>query len=95
LFMLQYKKGHDWSDGMNRFFNWCNNLFNPEKNKPRRPLKEEYHYNTTGTQPYKKIPNLTQKRIDAILDKIGEKGYQQLSEEEKQILKRAAEDENL
>jgi hypothetical protein len=29
------------------------------------------------------------------LDKIGEKGYQQLSEEEKQILKRAAEDENL
>lgn len=95
LFMWQYRKGHDWSSGMSRFFQWFNNLFNPEKNAPKRVLKEQHHYNTAGTQPYKKIPNLTQKRIDAILDKIGEKGYHQLSDEEKQILKRAAEDENL
>ncbi len=95
LFMWQMKKGRDWSAGMSNFFSWFNDLFNPTKKETENKSKEEYYYNTSGTQPYKKIPNLTQKRIDAILDKIGEKGYQQLSEEEKQILKRAAEDENL
>ncbi len=96
LFMKQFQRGRDWSAGMSKFFEWINDLANPaaKLKKTERP-KEEFYYNTTGTQPYKKVPNLTQKRIDAILDKIGEKGYQQLTEEEKQILKRAAEDENL
>lgn len=95
LFMWQYRKGKDWSAGMNKFFDWFDNLFNPDKNSSQKPAKKEYHYDTSGAQPYKKIPHLTQKRIDAILDKIGEKGYHQLTEEEKQILKRAAEDDNL
>jgi membrane associated rhomboid family serine protease len=95
LFMWQYRKGNDWSAGMNKFFDWFDNLFNPNKNSGQKPAKKEYHYDTSGAQPYKKIPHLTQKRIDAILDKIGEKGYHQLTEEEKQILKRAAEDDNL
>ncbi|MBC7848099.1 MAG: hypothetical protein H7Y31_00115 [Chitinophagaceae bacterium] len=96
LFMLQFRKGRDWSLGMNRLFTWFNELFSPKASVvPQRVRKEEYYYNTAGAQPYKKVPNLTQKRIDAILDKIGEKGYQQLTDEEKQILKRAAEDENL
>jgi membrane associated rhomboid family serine protease len=95
LFMWQYRKGKDWSAGMNRFFDWFDNLFNPDKGSSQKPAKKEYHYDTSGAQPYKKIPHLTQKRIDAILDKIGEKGYHQLTEEEKQILKRAAEDDNL
>jgi hypothetical protein len=48
-----------------------------------------------GTQPYKKIPNITQKRIDEILDKINQQGYRFLTSEEKEILKRAAEEEDL
>jgi membrane associated rhomboid family serine protease len=96
IFMKQYQRGRDWSAGMSKFFDWVNDLANPAaKVKPSSRPKEELYYNTSGTQPYRKVPNLTQKRIDAILDKIGEKGYQQLTEEEKQILKRAAEDENL
>jgi membrane associated rhomboid family serine protease len=95
LFMWQYRKGNDWSAPLDRFFNWFNNLFNPATKERRKVSRDEYFYKTSGTEPFKKIPNLTQKRIDAILDKIGEKGYHQLTEEEKQILKRAAEDENL
>jgi hypothetical protein len=34
---------------------------------------------------------ITQERIDDILDKINQKGYQYLSEEEKTILKKARE----
>lgn len=95
VFMRQLKAGHDWGAGMNRLFNWINDLFNPEKKSWQKTARRELHYKSAGTQPYKKVPTLTQKRIDEILDKIGEKGYHQLTDEEKQLLKRAAEDDNL
>lgn len=90
-----WRRGIDLANGMNRFFSWINDLFNPRSKHIERKARQEYFYNTGNAKPFKKTPNLTQKRIDAILDKIGERGYQSLSEEEKQILKRAAEDENL
>ena len=95
LFMRQFQKGNDWSIGLSKLFDWFNNLFTPRDTKTRKAPQEKLFYKSSGTKPFNKIPNLTQKRIDAILDKIGEKGYHQLTEEEKQILKRAAEDENL
>ena len=95
VYMWQWKKGHDWGSGMNRFFNWFGNLFNPDPSGNLKAVKGAYYYETKGTAPYKKMPNLTQKRIDAILDKIGENGYENLTEEEKAILKKAAEDDNL
>ena len=57
--------------------------------------RDEFYYHVAGTQPYKKIPNITQKRIDEILDKINQQGYRYLTTEEKDILKRAAEEEDL
>jgi predicted metal-dependent TIM-barrel fold hydrolase len=93
--MWQLRKGNDWTLWMSNFFSWVNNLFRPEEKTYRVPVRKEHHYNTAGTEPYKKTPHLTQKRIDEILDKIGEKGYHQLTDEEKQILKRASEDDNL
>ena len=95
IFVLQLKRGNDWSAWMNRFFNWIANLFNPEKKEWKKTAKKEYFYNTKGTQPYKKVSNITQKRIDEILDKINMQGYRFLTDEEKEILKRASEDEHL
>lgn len=95
IFVLQLKRGNDWSAWMNRFFNWINNLFNPEKKEWKKTAKKEYFYKTKGTQPFKKVSNITQKRIDEILDKINMHGYRFLTEEEKEILKRASEDEHL
>jgi membrane associated rhomboid family serine protease len=95
VFVIQLKRGNDWSAWMNRFFSWCTNLFNPDKKEWKKTARKEFHYNTKGTQPYKKVSNITQKRIDEILDKINLHGYPFLTEEEKDILKRAAEDEHL
>jgi membrane associated rhomboid family serine protease len=94
LFVQALKKGDDWGDWMNRLYTWVTNLFNPKK-KPvqRRPVKQEVFYNTRGHQPYKKTSNLTQQRIDEILDKINLKGYERLTEEEKELLRRASEEE--
>jgi membrane associated rhomboid family serine protease len=95
LFIYQMRRGRDWSNWMNDFFDWIGNLFNPDKQSWKKTAKTDLHYKAKGTPPYKKIPNITQKRIDEILDKINQQGYRFLTDEEKDILKRAAEDEEL
>ncbi len=83
-------RGHDWSVGMNNFFNWVNDLFNPNKKIKRKDSRDQFFYKVQGSHPYKKIPNVTQKRIDDILDKINLEGYHLLTDEEKDILRRAS-----
>jgi membrane associated rhomboid family serine protease len=95
VFIFQLRRNRDWSAWMNQLFDWINNLFNPDKQSWKKTARTDLHYKTRGTQPYRKIPNITQKRIDEILDKINQQGYRFLTDEEKDILKRAAEDEEL
>jgi membrane associated rhomboid family serine protease len=95
LFIYLLRRGRDGSIWINQFFDWVGDLFNPDKRKKSKNKKDEFFYNVSGTQPYKKIPNITQKRIDEILDKINQQGYRFLTIEEKEILKRAAEEEDL
>lgn len=95
LFIFRMRRGHDGSIWMNQLFDWVNDLFNPDRKKRARSPKDEFYYKVSGTQPYKKIPNVTQQRIDEILDKINQQGYRYLTDEEKEILKRAADEEDL
>jgi membrane associated rhomboid family serine protease len=95
FFIYRLRRGHDGSIWINRFFDWCNDLFNPDKKRKTRSPKDEFYYKVSGTQPFKKIPNITQQRIDEILDKINQQGYRFLTDEEKEILKRAADEEDL
>jgi len=94
FFVQGLKRGEDWGEWMNRVYQWITNLFSPKKKSaPRRPVKQEVFYNTRGHQPFKKTSNLTQQRIDEILDKINLKGYERLTEEEKELLRRASEED--
>jgi len=95
IFIYLVRRGYDGSIWMNKVFDWVNDLFNPNKKKKGRSPKDEYYYKVSGTPPYKKIPNITQQRIDEILDKINQQGYRFLTDEEKDILKRAADEEDL
>jgi membrane associated rhomboid family serine protease len=94
LFVVFLRKGKDGSVWMNKSWNWFINLFTPPPSK-QDAVKDKIFYNTGNTKPYVKTPNLTQKRVDEILDKINNKGYHFLTDEEKDFLKKAAEDENL
>jgi membrane associated rhomboid family serine protease len=95
IFIYQLRKGHDWSIGMNNLFDWFNNLFNPAAKNKKKNSRDEFFYKVHGAHPYKRIPNVTQKRIDDILDKINVEGYHLLTDEEKDILWRASsEDES-
>lgn len=92
LFVVSLRKGYDWSLWMNHVYDWFLNLFNPDK-KPQQQqkIKEKVFYNTGGQKPFIKRPVITQQRIDEILDKINQKGFSHLSDEEKNILKKARE----
>jgi len=96
IFIFLLRRGYDWSEWMNNFFEWVKNLFNPDRpgRKKGKVIRDEYFYKKTK-QPYTKTPNITQQRIDEILDKINQKGYQFLTDEERELLKRASEKEDL
>ena len=92
LFIVMLRRGYDWSDWMNNFYDWLVNLFNPDKPSKKWDIKKELFYKSSS-DPYKKTPNITQQRIDDILDKINQKGYSFLTEEEKELLKRASQED--
>lgn len=89
LFIYSFRKGYDWSEWMNNFFDWVSNLFNPEKPVKGKNIKQELFYKS-DKPPYNKKPNITEQRVNEILDKISQKGYSSLTDEEKDILKRAS-----
>ena len=95
LYMVSYNRGYDWGAWMHRFYGWFMGLFNPDKQSKQKKMtvKEKVFYNTGNRAPYSKTANFTQQRVDEILDKISQKGYKHLTEEEKNILKRASEEE--
>jgi len=85
LFIKQLKKGNDLGLWMNNFANWINDLFNPEK----KYQTDQLYYKPTR-KPYQKTLHVTQQRLDEILDKINQQGYQLLTEDEKEFLKKAS-----
>ena len=92
LFVVLLKKKIDGSVWMNRLYLRAINLFNPDKSRKNDSVKEKVFYNTGNRSPYHKTSNITQQRVDEILDKISQKGYNHLTKEEKEILKKASEE---
>ncbi len=93
LFVVMLRRNKDASLWMNQFYNWVINVFNPYKNKNTPAAKEKVFYNTGNRSPYTKTTNITQQRVDEILDKINQQGYHFLTDEEKSILKKAADED--
>ena len=93
FFIYQLRRGRDLSDWMNNLVDWFNDLFNPDKKKKTiQPYKEQLFYKSDKS-PYQKTLNITQQKLDEILDKIHQEGYNKLSDEEKDFLKRASKEE--
>jgi membrane associated rhomboid family serine protease len=87
FFIKQLQKGNDLGEWMYKFTAWLNDLFNPEKNANKKMF-----YAATQ-KPYEKKANITQQKLDAILDKINIEGYDKLTEDEKAFLKRASKED--
>lgn len=93
LFVIFLRQGRDGSVWMHKMYQYIIHLFDPKENTNN--AKDKVFYNPGHRKPYEKSSNVTQKRLDEILDKINQKGYHFLTDEEKAFLKKASEDENL
>ncbi len=93
LFVVFLRNGKDGSIWMNKFYNTISTIFTPKE--PQQNKKDTVFYNTGNREPYTKKQNITQQRVDEILDKINQKGYNFLTDEEKAFLKKAADDDAL
>lgn len=93
LFVYFLRKGIDTGQWMHSAYQWFMNLFNPDKKSSKSTVREKVFYNADNRKPYKKTAHITQQRVDEILDKINQKGYHFLTDEEKNILKRAADED--
>jgi membrane associated rhomboid family serine protease len=92
LFIYSFRKGYDWGGWMNAVYDWFRDLFNPDRQLRKKNTRHELFYKSTG-KPYKKTPIITERRIDEILDKINQSGYHSLTEEEKDVLKKASKED--
>lgn len=92
LFVQQLRNGKDWGAWMNNLVDWLDDLFNPEKKHSKKSQKEN-PFNDADGEPGQKISSQTQQKLDTILDKINQRGFRFLSEEEKDFLKRVSDDE--
>ena len=93
LFIVFLRKGKDGSVWMNKLYTKFITLFEPKKIV--KTEKNDIFYNSGNRTPFTKTTNVTQKRVDEILDKINQKGYHFLTDEEKAFLKKAGDEEML
>jgi membrane associated rhomboid family serine protease len=92
LFGLYYylclQRGKDLSTPLYTMYNWFARLF--EKEKPAQKKGHVFYMQDMKRPPIVKKPNITEKRLNAILDKINALGIQSLTDEEKAFLQKAS-----
>ncbi len=91
FFVQQLREGNDWSEGVNNMLFKIKDFFREKKETvhtaKERKLVVKKHYRQ---KPDKLSDMEVQERIDMILDKIKAKGYDSLSNEEKDFLNNAS-----
>jgi membrane associated rhomboid family serine protease len=91
-FIKCLQNGLDLGDWMNLVARKFSNLLTPSK-KQEASVKSTSFYKQGTKTPFVKKSTITQQRIDAILDKINQHGYEKLTDEEKKILKQASKED--
>ncbi|TNE68561.1 MAG: rhomboid family intramembrane serine protease [Bacteroidetes bacterium] len=96
LFVYRLRDGHDWAEPINRTLDRAMGWFSGAAAVPASPPKRKAQKAFTGTFTATKggrAPqdnNSFQQRLDSILDKIKETGYESLTPEEKEFLYKAS-----
>jgi membrane associated rhomboid family serine protease len=90
VYARQLMKGNDIGRGFESVLDWLTDLFKPRKKKPFRKVHRTAAKKATTANSEK--PD-RQKKIDAILDKIGKSGYDSLTKAEKDFLFKAGKED--
>lgn len=80
VYIRQLQVGVNWGGWITAVLTWIRGLF-----EPSQKVKVTYRSERSGARP-QKATRASQEEIDAILDKISERGYESLTKEEKEKL---------
>jgi len=87
VFIKELQAGNDWSKGFNRIVDALTDAFKPGPAKPTFTRTKESRKNRKSKKSAPKhLDAATQKKVDAILDKIADSGYDSLNKSEKEFL---------
>ena len=93
VLVKQMQRGNDWSISFHNFTNAVIAAFKPQ-NGPRMAYKNKKGKTTQATRKTSKANFSKQEKIDQILDKISQSGYDSLTAEEKAFLFKASGEDN-
>jgi len=98
IFVQQLRAGNDWTISFNKVLLPILDLFNGKSKKQKAPMKvvSKNIPSKTDSNPVKpeRAPedSINESKLDKILDKIKQKGFNSLTDEEKDFLHRASKD---
>lgn len=92
MYAVQLAKGNDIGKWFENIIDWFENLFTPRTKKPFKKVhRTTQDHSVRSITKQEKTNN--QKKIDAILDKIGKSGYDSLTKAEKDFLFKAGKED--
>ena len=92
VFIKQLQKGNDWSIGFNRFSDKVIAFFKSDGRQKVKATQTKQSRSAKGKKTKDKGSDY-QKKIDVILDKISQSGYDSLTKEEKEFLFKASKED--
>jgi hypothetical protein len=90
LYIYLLRNGTDLAAPVNKFFDWVVGWF--EKNPTPKVTFKKVYKNTSPTPSVSSKEKIDQAKVDAILDKIAQNGYDSLTKAEKDYLFKASKD---
>ncbi|WP_203292927.1 rhomboid family protein [Luteirhabdus pelagi] len=91
-YAVQLKKGNDIGRWFESLMDTVQGWFAPRKKRPFKTVHRTHAQTKNTYRPQKEDKSDHQKKVDAILDKIGKSGYDSLTKEEKDFLFKAGND---
>lgn len=92
MYAVQLAKGNDIGKWFENIIDWFENLFTPRTKKPFKKVHRTTRDHSVRSITKQEKTN-NQKKIDAILDKIGKSGYDSLTKAEKDFLFKAGKED--
>ncbi len=94
FYAIQLAKGNDIGKWFENILDWFANQLKPRSKRPFKKVHKTTHARRKPTKtPKSNTKGEHQKKIDAILDKIGKSGYDSLTKAEKDFLFKAGKDD--
>jgi hypothetical protein len=86
LYIKMLQNGTDLTKGISAFLDYISELFRPKKATPFKTVHRNTQKQSQTSTVTRADKDMTQKKIDDILDKISKSGYDSLTKEEKEFL---------